>query len=135
MDLGIADRKALVCASSQGLGRACAEALAREGVLVTLNGRDPGRLRQAQDTIEEATGRRPAVILADLDTPAGRTSLGAAAAQCDILVTNNAGPPPGRFEEWDEAVWAAALNANLMAPSCSCEPPCPACGSGVSGAS
>ncbi|MDO8945104.1 MAG: SDR family oxidoreductase [Desulfobacterales bacterium] len=116
MNLGIAGRKALVCASSQGLGRACAQALASEGAAVTLNGRDLQRLEHAQNVIEEATGRRPAAIVADINTAEGRATLGAALAQSDILVTNNAGPTPGRFEDWDEVAWTNALNASLMAP-------------------
>lgn len=116
MDLGIAGRRALVCASSRGLGLACATALAREGCDVTLNGRDAGRLAEAADGIERLTGRRPAAVAADLDTAAGRNALLAACAEPDILVTNNAGPAPGTLADWDHDAWLAALEANLLAP-------------------
>ena len=116
MDLGIAGRKALICASSKGLGRACATALAREGCLVTINGRDAMRLECAAAEIEAATGSAVRAIAADLNTPSGRDVLLAGCGDVDILVTNNAGPPPGRLEDWDHAAWLAALEANMLAP-------------------
>lgn len=116
MDLGIAGRRAVVCASSRGLGKACATALAREGCEVVINGRDPGRLDDAADDIERLCGRRPRAVAADLDTEAGRAALLDACAEPDILVTNNAGPPPGTLADWDHATWLAALEANLLAP-------------------
>lgn len=116
MDLGIAGRTALVCASSTGLGRACASALAREGCQVTINGRDHDRLQTTADQIAEATGRRPDLVVADLDTADGRATLLAASPDPDILVTNNGGPSPGRLDQWDHAAWSAALEANLLAP-------------------
>jgi len=114
MDLGLAGRQALVCASSQGLGLACASALAREGAIVTINGRDPERLRAAQTRIEAASGRQVGMVVADLNEAAGRAALIAACGDADILVNNNGGPPPGRFEDWDEAAWLAAINANML---------------------
>jgi 3-oxoacyl-[acyl-carrier protein] reductase len=116
MDLGIAGRKALVCASSKGLGRACAEALAREGVLVTLNGRDPARLEQAAAEIVAKTGNPVKSVVADLNTEQGRAKLIAQCADADILVNNNAGPPPGQLADWDHAAWLAAIEANMLAP-------------------
>ena len=116
MDLGIAGKTALVCASSQGLGRACAIALAREGVSVTINGRDAQRLVVAAAEIRALTGRDVQPIAADLNSHAGRQTLLAACGDADILVTNNAGPPPGRLEDWDHAAWLAALEANMLAP-------------------
>jgi 3-oxoacyl-[acyl-carrier protein] reductase len=116
MDLGLQGRSALVCASSAGLGKACAAALAREGCEVVINGRDAARLQAAADEIERAHGRRPRTVQADLNTAAGRAALLAACAEPDILVTNNAGPPPGTLEDFDHATWLAALEANLLMP-------------------
>jgi 3-oxoacyl-[acyl-carrier protein] reductase len=117
MDLGIRGRKAIVCASSQGLGRACAHALAREGVDVVVNGRDAAKLDETAAAIAKDTGAQVTPIVADLNEPAGRDRLVAACPEADILVNNNAGPPPGRFEDWDHDAWLAALEANLLAPA------------------
>jgi 3-oxoacyl-[acyl-carrier protein] reductase len=116
MDLGLAGRRAIVCASSRGLGKACAAALAREGCEVVLNGRDAVRLAAAADDIERLCGRRPHAAIADLNTPVGRAVLLAHCAEPDILVTNNAGPAPGKLGDWDHATWLSALEANLLAP-------------------
>jgi len=118
MDLGIKGRKAIVCASSRGLGFACAQALAREGVDVTLNGRNKDALDAAVAQIREsgAAGTISGVV-ADLNTAEGREALVAACPDADILVNNNGGPPPGAFANWGEEEWAAALQANLLAPT------------------
>lgn len=118
MDLGISGRKAIVCASSRGLGHACAAALAREGVDVVMNGRDRDRLDAACEALR-ASGVPGQVrgVAADLGTEAGRAALVAACPDADILVNNNDGPPPGAFTSWGEAEWAAALQANLLAPT------------------
>ena len=112
MDLGIAGRTALVCASSRGLGRACAEALAAEGVHVVINGRDPARL--AATAAEIGPGVR--AVAADVETSEGRAALLAACPEPDILVTNNNGPAPRFFADVDEAAWHAGLMANMVAP-------------------
>ena len=117
MELGIRGRKAIVCASSQGLGRACAEALAREGVSVIVNGRDRVKLEATAKEIAEASGVSVTPIVADLNVQAERERLIEACPDADILLNNNAGPPPGRFEDWDHAQWLAALEANLLAPA------------------
>jgi 3-oxoacyl-[acyl-carrier protein] reductase len=116
MDLGIAGRRAIVCASSRGLGRACAEALAREGVAVVINGRHAAALEATAAALREATGAEVTPVAADLDVQADRERLVAACPDADILVNNNAGPPPGRFEDWEHADWLRALEANLLAP-------------------
>jgi 3-oxoacyl-[acyl-carrier protein] reductase len=116
MDLGIKGRKAVVCASSQGLGLACATALAREGCAVWINGRDAGRLAAAQAQIEKDTGVRVHAVAADITTEAGRQALFDACPEADILVNNNAGPPPGKLADWDHAAWIAALESNMLAP-------------------
>jgi 3-oxoacyl-[acyl-carrier protein] reductase len=116
MDLGIKGRKAIVCASSQGLGLACATSLAREGCVVFVNGRDKSRLEKAVAQVQAATGARPTPVAADINTEAGREKLVAACPEADILVNNNAGPPPGELADWDHAAWLAALEANMLAP-------------------
>ncbi len=116
MDLGIRGRKAIVCASSQGLGLACATSLAREGCIVFINGRDEQRLQHAVAQIEAATGARATPVVADINTEVGRVALVAACPAADILVNNNAGPPPGELADWDHAAWLKALEANMLAP-------------------
>ena len=116
MNLGLEGRTAIVCASSRGLGRACATALAREGAAVVVNGRDVAQLETTAATIRDETGAQVVAVAADLCTDHGRARLVAACPEPDILVTNNAGPMPGRFEDWDHAAWLAALEQNLLAP-------------------
>ena len=114
MDLGLKGRRALVCASSQGLGYACAFALAREGAEVMINGRDGEKLEAARAQIAKDTGATVHALVADLGEPEGRASLLAKAGEVDILVNNNSGPPPGYFANWDEAAWLSAINANMI---------------------
>jgi len=116
MDLGIKGRKAVVCASSQGLGLACATALAREGCSVFINGRNAERLAAARAQIEQETGVRVQTVTADISTEAGRQALFDACPEADILVNNNAGPQPGKLADWDHAAWIAALESNMLAP-------------------
>jgi len=116
MDLGLKGKRALVTASSSGLGLACATALAREGCVVTINGRDAGRLEAARALVAGETGVQVQTVAADIDTDAGRSTLLAACPDVDILVNNNAGPPPGTLADWDHAAWLSALEANLLAP-------------------
>jgi 3-oxoacyl-[acyl-carrier protein] reductase len=117
MDLGLSGRKALVCASSRGLGRACATSLAREGVRVVVNGRDRERLEETAAAIRAETGAEVTAWVADLCVAEDRERLVAGCPDADILVNNNGGPPPGRFEDWGHAEWLAALEANLLAPA------------------
>jgi 3-oxoacyl-[acyl-carrier protein] reductase len=113
LDLGISGRTAIVCASSRGLGFACAMALAREGCHVIINGRDASALAAAEARIAD-TGASVAAVRADLSTSSGRAELIAQAPDADILVTNNGGPSPGRMADWDEAAWLAAIEANML---------------------
>lgn len=117
MDLGIRGRTALVCASSQGLGLACAQALRQEGCHVVINGRDQQRLNRAVDLLRAIGSAEASItaVAADLNTEAGRQALLAACPAPDILVNNNAGPPPGQLADWDHAAWLGALEANLIA--------------------
>jgi 3-oxoacyl-[acyl-carrier protein] reductase len=115
VDLGISGRKAVVCASSQGLGLACATSLAREGVHVVINGRDAAKLEAAAAKLR-STGASVATCVADINTDAGRKRLVAACPDADILVNNNAGPKPGDWRKWTHAEWEEALEANMLAP-------------------
>jgi 3-oxoacyl-[acyl-carrier protein] reductase len=116
MDLGIAGKKALVCASSRGLGLACATSLSREGCIVYINGRNREALQAAADGIAAQTGRRPEIIVADLNTEAGRSTLMESCPEPDILVNNNAGPEPGKIADWSREDWLAAVEGNMLAP-------------------
>ena len=116
MDLGIQGRRAIVCASSRGLGRACAEALAREGVHVTLNARDAAALDRAVDEIGTAHAVEVAGVAGDIAVEGTQRALLAACPTPDILVNNNGGPSPGRFADWDRDAWVGALDANMLAP-------------------
>ncbi len=113
MNLGLSGRTALICASSRGLGFACASAFAREGCHVLINGRDPVALREA-GAIIALHGGKVTPVIADVGSAGGRAALLAAAPEIDILVTNNGGPTPGRYDQWDEDAWIAALKANML---------------------
>lgn len=116
MDLGIAGRRALVCAASRGLGRACAFSLAREGVAVTLVARGREALAATTHEIRAATGVEVVEVAADITTAQGREAALGACAQPDILVNNAGGPPPGDFREWTREDWIRALDANMLTP-------------------
>lgn len=114
MELGLKGKKAIVCASSQGLGFACALALAQEGCEVYINGRNTDKLNVAADKLRQQTGAVIKAVSADLNTEAGRRLLLTACPEPDILVNNNAGPPPGQLADWDHAAWMGALESNLL---------------------
>jgi len=116
MDLGLNGRRALVCAASAGLGYACAEALAREGVAVTITGRDAAALDAAVARLRAETGATVTAAAGDITTEAGRAAALAACPAPDILINNAGGPPAGDFRAFTEAQWQAALNANMLTP-------------------
>ncbi|HEY5712523.1 MAG TPA: SDR family oxidoreductase [Allosphingosinicella sp.] len=116
MDLGIKGRRAIVCASSRGLGRGCATALARAGAAVAINGLDPERLASARDEIAAETGAEIVAIAGDMSTEAGRAALLAAFPEVDILVNNNGGPPARDFRAVGHDDLIAGLEANMIAP-------------------
>ena len=119
MDLGISGKRALVCGASRGLGRGCAEALAAEGVHVTLVARDAQVLEAAALDIGSkfgATGATVMTVACDITTEEGRALALAACPQPDILVTNAGGPPTGDFRNWSRDDWIAALDANMLTP-------------------
>ena len=114
MDLGLKGKKAIVCASSQGLGYACALALAQEGCDVFINGRNLDKLALAAEKLRQTTGAIVTPVQADLNTDAGRSALLLACPEPDILINNNAGPPPGQLADWDHSAWMSALESNLL---------------------
>ncbi|MBR0751854.1 SDR family oxidoreductase [Bradyrhizobium jicamae] len=116
MDLGIKGRTALVCASSQGLGLACARALAQEGVNVVINGRDTAKLKKTAAELRSVAQGDVTAVAADVTTTDGQARLLAACPSPDILVNNNAGPAPGNFADIERDRWLAAIEANMIAP-------------------
>jgi 3-oxoacyl-[acyl-carrier protein] reductase len=116
MDLGIRGKRALVCAASRGLGRACALALAREGVELTISARGAAALEATAAEIRAETGVAVQTVVADIATAEGRGLALAACPQPDILVNNAGGPPAGDFRDWNRDDWLKALDANMLAP-------------------
>jgi 3-oxoacyl-[acyl-carrier protein] reductase len=114
MELGIAGRKAIVCASSRGLGRACALALARASCEVVINGRDGKALETAADELRRATGARILAVQADVATEEGQAALLDACPAPDILVNNNAGPPFRDFRQLTRAQMIDGVIANMV---------------------
>ena len=120
MDLGIRGKSALVCASSKGLGRGCAFALAREGVAVTLVARGAEALEKTASEISAATGATVVTVVADIVTPQGRAAALAACPQPDILINNAGGPPPGDFRTFTRDDWIKAVRTGWprSTPTC-----------------
>lgn len=116
MDLGIKGKRGLVCASSKGLGRGCAEALAAAGVDLVLNARGAEALEATAQHIRDTYGVNVTTVAADVATDEGRAALLEAAGQVDILVNNAGGPPPGLWSDWDRDDFIKALDANMLAP-------------------
>jgi 3-oxoacyl-[acyl-carrier protein] reductase len=116
MDLGIAGRKAIVCASSRGLGRACAWKLAEAGCEVVVNGRNREQLEATAAEIRKATGAKITSVVADVAAPDGQNALFAACPEPDILVNNNAGPPFRDFRELTRQQMLDGVIANMVVP-------------------
>ena len=116
MDLGIKGKRALVCASSKGLGLGCAEALAAAGVDLVMNARGSEALEAAAQAIRDAHGVEIVTVAADITTEAGRAAVLEKAQDVDILVTNAGGPPPGMWHDWDREDFIKALDANMLTP-------------------
>jgi 3-oxoacyl-[acyl-carrier protein] reductase len=114
MDLGIAGRKAIVCASSRGLGKACARALAEAGCEVVINGRDAKTLNATAAELASLTGAKIIAVAADVSTAEGQKALFAACPQPDILVNNNAGPPLRDFRELSRQMMLEGVTANMV---------------------
>ena len=116
MDLGIKGKRALVCASSKGLGRGCAEALAEAGVNLVMNARGEEALEAAAAEIRSNYGVEVTAVAADITSDEGRAKVLEAAGQVDILVNNAGGPPPGMWTDWDREDFIKALDANMLTP-------------------
>jgi 3-oxoacyl-[acyl-carrier protein] reductase len=113
MDLGLTGKTAIVCASSRGLGRACAEALAREGVRVVINGVNSTTLEKTARELLK-TGAMVDAVCADVTTEEGRQQILAVLPEPDILINNAGGPPAGNFRDWGRDDWIKALDANML---------------------
>ena len=116
MDLGIKGKRALVCASSKGLGLGCAEALAAAGVDLIMNARGAEALEASAERIRSEHGVSITTIAADVSTRDGQERVIKAAEDVDILVNNAGGPPPGMWHDWDRDDFIAALDANMLTP-------------------
>jgi 3-oxoacyl-[acyl-carrier protein] reductase len=106
MDLGINGKKAIVCAASKGLGKGCAQALAREGVDVTICARGPEALTATAQELA-AIGVKVIPVVCDVTTEAGRRAL---------LINNAGGPPPGDFKDFSLEDWRKAVEGNMLTP-------------------
>lgn len=116
MDLGIAGRTAIICASSRGLGRACALALAEAGCSVIINGRNEEKLAATAHEIREKTGVTVTVIAGDVSSRDIQDKLLSACPAPDILVNNNGGPPPADFRRLDRAALLEGVTQNMVTP-------------------
>ncbi len=116
MDLGISGRRALVCASSKGLGKGCAMALAEAGVDLVLNARGAEALEATAEEIRAAHGVDVTTVAGDITAEDARAAVLEAAGDVDILVTNACGPPPGMWSDWTRDDFIAALDANMLTP-------------------
>ncbi|MCR9213504.1 MAG: SDR family oxidoreductase [Proteobacteria bacterium] len=116
MDFGISGKTAIVCASSKGLGRGCAEALAEEGVNLVITARTAATLNETAEYIRDTYGVEVTAIPGDITTEDGRTEILKACPDPDILVNNAGGPPPGDYRDWGLDEWNKALNANMLTP-------------------
>ena len=116
MDLGIRGKRALVCASSKGLGLGCARALAEAGVDLVMNARGAEALEASAEAIRSEFGVAVATVAGDVTDGSDRAAILDAADRPDILVTNAGGPPPGLWSDWDRDDFVAALDANMLTP-------------------
>ncbi len=116
MDLGIRGKRALVCASSKGLGRGCAAALAEAGVDLIMNARGSEALEAAAEDLRTRFQVNVTTVAADIVSEEGRAEVLAAAGDVDILVTNAGGPPPGMWSDWGREDFVKALDANMLTP-------------------
>lgn len=116
MDLGISGRTAIICASSKGLGRGCAQALAEAGCTVVINGRDAASLEATASQIRASTGATVIPVVADVSSRAGQDALLAAAPDPDILINNNGGPPPKPFRDVSREALLEGVVQNMATP-------------------
>lgn len=115
MELGIGGKTAIICGASKGLGKACAVALAEEGVNIVISARTEETLSNTASEIAQMTSATVTAVASDITTEEGRAALIKACPDPDILVNNAGGPPPGDFRNWSQEDWFTALNANMYA--------------------
>ena len=116
MDMGIKGKTALICGSSKGLGRGCAEALASEGVNLVMNARTSSNLERTAEKIRKTYKVEVKTIACDVTTVDGQNKVFDTISNLDILVTNAGGPPPGMWYDWEQEDFLAAINANMLTP-------------------
>lgn len=116
MDLGIAGKSAIVCASSRGLGKGCARHLAEAGCKVIVNGRNPDVTRRTAEEISTDAAHEAIAVLADVSTEEGQAAILEACPNPDILVNNNGGPPRRDFRELDRAAMLEGVTQNMITP-------------------
>lgn len=126
MDLGLHGKRALVTGGSSGLGLACAQALAAEGVAVAIAARSPERLEAAAATIGGDVPTLVADVASTESIPTMIAEAEAALGGIDILIANAGGPPPGRFADTDLARYEPALRLNLLSTVAMCKATVPA---------
>jgi len=120
MDLGIAGKRALVCGASAGLGYACAQALAQEGVDVMIVARTESTVQSAAEQLRALAGPdggRVQALAADVTTAAGRERIFDEGRDFDIVVTNAGGPPAGDFRNWQREDWWRPSTPTCSPPS------------------
>jgi 3-oxoacyl-[acyl-carrier protein] reductase len=115
MDFGIRGKRAIVCAASKGLGKGCAQALASEGVDVTICARGADALNATAKELASA-GVKVTPVVSDVTTESGRKALLAACPNPDILINNAGGPPPGDFKGFTLDDWRKAVEGNMITP-------------------
>lgn len=116
MELGISGKRALLTGASRGMGRACAEALAREGCEITICARSTGPLEETAEAIRRETGATVHTVTADVTTEAGRDTILSACPDPDILLNNAGGKAPGDFRDWDRDEWVSAVDLMMIPP-------------------
>lgn len=116
MDLGISGRNAILTGASKGMGRACAFAIAREGVNITIAARTEATLLATADDIRRETGGSVVAVVADVTKPEGRKAVLEACPEPDILLNNAGGCPPGDFRDWGRDDWIAAIDLMMLPP-------------------
>lgn len=116
MELGLKGKRALVCASSKGLGLGCAEKLAEAGVDLVMNARGAEALEAEAARLRDTYGVAVTTVAVDVASAEGHAAILDAAAGVDILVNNAGGPPPGMWQDWERADFIAALDANMLTP-------------------
>ncbi|MEL7115104.1 MAG: SDR family oxidoreductase [Pseudomonadota bacterium] len=116
MDLGIKGKRAIVCASSKGLGLGCAQHLAEAGVNLVMNARGAEALDAAAQSVRAAYGVEVTAVAGDITTDEVQAAVLEAAGAVDILVNNAGGPPPGLWSDWERDDFIKALDANMLTP-------------------